>query len=64
MATVTKIGKQILRRIERLPGEDLPMVDSYLKKLEIRSTKKIKFTRMPGHGMTWMKIFSGNSLKI
>jgi hypothetical protein len=48
MTTVTKIRKQILRRIERLPDEDLPMVDSCLKKLETRSTKKEKILAYAG----------------
>ncbi len=48
MATVTKIRKQVLRRIERLPDEDLPMVDSYLKKLETRSTKKERILAYAG----------------
>jgi len=48
MTTETKIRKQILRRIERIPEEHLERIDNYLKKLETRSTKKDKILSYAG----------------
>lgn len=48
MTTETKIRKQILRRIERIPDEHLAKIDNYLKKLETRSTKRDKILAYSG----------------
>ncbi|HRW97329.1 MAG TPA: hypothetical protein P5104_07350 [Bacteroidales bacterium] len=48
MTTETKIRKQILRRIERIPDEHLAEIDDYLKKLENRSTKRDKILAYAG----------------
>lgn len=48
MTTETKIRNQILRRIERIPEEQLLKLDKYLKKLESRNTKKDKILSYAG----------------
>jgi len=48
MTTETKIRKQILRRIERIPDEHIAEIDDYLKKLENRSTKRDKILAYAG----------------
>ena len=50
MSTETKIRKQILKRIERIPEEHLAKIDNYLKKLETKSTKRDKILAYSG---TW-----------
>ncbi|MBE0638479.1 MAG: hypothetical protein IH598_08165 [Bacteroidales bacterium] len=48
MTTETKIRKQILRRIERMPEEQLMELDKILKKLELEKTKKDRILSYAG----------------
>lgn len=48
MIAETKIRNQILRRIERMPGEQLSKLDKYLKKLELEITKKDRILSYAG----------------
>jgi len=50
MIAETKIRNQILRRIERMPGEQLSKLDKFLKKLELEKTKK---DRILSYGGAW-----------
>lgn len=48
MIAETKIRNQILRRIERMPGEQLSKLDKYLKKLELEKSKKDRILSYAG----------------
>jgi hypothetical protein len=48
MITETRIRNQILRRIERMPGEQLSKLDMYLKKLALEKTKKDRILSYAG----------------
>ncbi len=48
MTTETKIRNKILRRIERLPEEQLSKIDKYLKKLALEKTKKDRILSYAG----------------
>lgn len=48
MTTTTKIRNQILRKIERMPEEQLTELDKFLKKLELEKTKKNKILSYAG----------------
>jgi len=48
MTTETKIRNQILKRIERIPGEQLSKLNKYLKKLESRQAKTNKILSYAG----------------
>ena len=48
MITETKIRNQILRRIERIPGEQLSELDRFLKNLESRNLKKDRILSYAG----------------
>lgn len=48
MIAETKIRNQILKKIERMSGEQLSKLDKYLKKLESRNTKKEKILSYAG----------------
>jgi hypothetical protein len=50
MIAETKIRNQILRRIERMTGEQLSKLDKYLKKLALEKTKKDRILSYAG---TW-----------
>jgi hypothetical protein len=48
MTKATKIRNQILRKIERMPEEQLTELDKFLKKLELEKTKKNKILSYAG----------------
>jgi len=48
MIAETKIRNQILKRIERMPGEQLSKLDKYLKKLEFQSSRKSEILSYAG----------------
>ncbi|NCA86547.1 MAG: hypothetical protein EOM83_13405 [Clostridia bacterium] len=48
MISETKIRNQILRIIERMPGEQLSKLDMYLKKLALEKTKKDRILSYAG----------------
>jgi hypothetical protein len=48
MTTETKKRNQILKRIERIPEEQLSELDKYLKTLEAKNTKKSKVLSYAG----------------
>jgi hypothetical protein len=48
MIAETKIRNQILRRIERMPGEQLSKLDKFLKKLELEKSKKDRILSYAG----------------
>ena len=48
MTTETKIRNQILKRINRIPVEQLSELDKYLEILEARNTKKSKVLSYAG----------------
>lgn len=48
MIAETKIRNQILRRIERMPGEQLSKLDRFLKKLALEKTKKDRILSYAG----------------
>lgn len=48
MTTETKIRNQILKRIQRIPMEQLSELDEYLRKLETQISKKKKVLSYAG----------------
>jgi len=48
MITETRIRNQILRRIERMPGEQLSKLDKYLKKLALEKSRKDRILSYAG----------------